>query len=281
MTISRNILLVAGVWILATAAFAQAQMVTRTITKTDRFDFGAGGTVAITGAPVGSITIKGSRTNEIEITATIKLTAASESDLNKLAEITGFVTDEGQSRTVISTIGTHTKQLLKKAGKKIPKNLMGLPFRVDYVISVPRYCDLEVDSGSGDLTVTGVEGSLFANLLESNAVVELSSGSTVLTIGKGSADVSLAARGWRGRSVSVQVGSGDVTAHLPTVLSADIDAVVLRSGSIDNTYPNLKPRDRHVQFSDKSILAKAGVGGPQLKFSVGDGHLRLMPLVLN
>lgn len=267
--------------ILTLTAVAQKPLVTRTITKTDSFAFGAGGTVAITGAPQGSITITGAQTNQIEITAKIELNAATEADLDKLAEVTGFLTDEGLSRTVISTYGTHTKQLLKRAGKKLPKNLNGLAFRIDYTISVPKYCDLEIDSGVGDLTVKGVEGSLFANLLESNATVELVSGATSLTIGRGTADVSLAARGWKGRSATISLGNGELTVHLPTNLSADIDAVVVKSGDIENTFPNLKPRDRRSQFTKTAVLAKAGVGGPPLKFSVGDGKIRLLPLVLN
>src|SRR5437773_2301549 len=57
----------------------------RTTTKTDKFDFGAGGTVAITGAPAGSIRVTGSNKNEIEITAEIELQASSEADLARLA----------------------------------------------------------------------------------------------------------------------------------------------------------------------------------------------------
>lgn len=278
MMIRKLIFVSACICLFVTAMSAQRS---RTITKADGFDFGAGGTVAITGAPQGSITITGSQTNRIEIMATIELHARSDSDLDKLAEITGFVTDESMSRAVITTIGTHAKQLLKKAGKKLPKDLEGLPFRVDYVISVPKYCDLEIDGGIGNLNIKGVEGSLFANLIESNATVELVSGTSNLTIGKGSADVSLAAKGWRGRSASINLGSGDLTVHLPTNLSADLDAVVVKSGTIKNDFPNLKPRDRHTPFTDRTILAKAGVGGPSVKFSVGDGSLTLLPLVLN
>src|SRR5436853_5907008 len=119
--------------------------VKRTITKTDRFDFGAGGTIAITGAPRGSIRIVGGQTNEIEITAVIELEAPTEAGITKLAEITGFLTSEGVAKVTITSIGTHAKQLLKKAGKKIPKELANLPFAINYTIAVPRYCHLEID----------------------------------------------------------------------------------------------------------------------------------------
>lgn len=274
----RSIFSLLIVGICAIVGASQSLTVKRTITKTDRFDFGAGGTVAITGAPTGSIVISPADKNEIEIVATIELQARSENELNKLAEITGFVTEESISKTEILTIGTHSKQLLKKNKIKLPKDLSTLPFRVDYTIKVPRYTDLEIDGGIGDLNIKGVEGSILVNFVDANARIELISGAANIAVGKGSADIALASRGWRGRSANIQVGTGDLTMHLPTNLSADIDALVLRSGKIENSFPDLRPRDRKIKFTDKSIIAKAGTGGVQLKFGVGDGTLKIEPL---
>ena len=254
--------------------------VKRTITKTEIVDFGPGGTLTVTGAPNGSIRIVGAQTKEVEIVATIELEAPNAAGLDKLAEVTGFVAEGSASRVVITSIGTHAKQLLKKSGKKLPKELLGLPFRIDYVIRVPRYIDLEIDGGKGDLAVENIEGSMRINFLESNAKVAIISGSINLTIGKGDVDVAFAARGWRSRLVNIQVAAGDLNVHLPPNLSADLDAVVLRTGSIENNFPDLKPRDRKVPFTERAIIAKAGVGGVSLKFSVGDGTLRLDKLVL-
>lgn len=250
----------------------------RTITKTDRFDFRPGGTVMITGAPNGSIEVMGTTANEIEITARIELRAANESDRDVLAGLIGFSTDESPIRTVIMTVGSHNKFGLKKLPKKFAQSLMTAPFSVHYVIKVPRYVDIEIDGGKGDLTIRGVEGSIRANFLDSNARVEIVSGTAVLAVGKGSADISFGPRGWRGRSADIQVGEGDMTVRLPTTLSADIEASVLRSGGIENEFPDLKPRDRKVAFTGRSMIAKAGVGGGTMKFSVGDGKLRIEPL---
>lgn len=250
----------------------------RSITKTDKFDFGAGGTVAIVGAPNGSIRVTGGSKNEIEITAVIGLEAATEGDLATLAQVTGFITDESVSRTGIITIGTHDKAAMKKLGKKFPKNLIGLPFAVDYVITVPRYCDLEIDGGKGDLSISGVEGSILVNVLETNGKIDVIGGSLSATVGSGKLDVALGVGGWRGRTANIQVATGDLTVRLPANASAEIDAVILRTGGIENSLTNLKPRDRKAVFTEKSILAKAGAGGPSLKFTVGDGTLRLARL---
>lgn len=261
---------------LSMAVFAQTPtMQKRTITKTDRFDFGVGGTVAITGAPTGSVRVAGWQKNEIEITAVIELQARTDVDLTKLAEITGFVTDESPGRTGIVSIGTHNKAGLKKLPKNFPKNLLGLPFRIDYVINVPHFCDLEIDGGKGDLSIAGVEGAMRINFIESKAKIEVISGATTATFGSGSVEVGIGTHGWRARSATIQVASGDLTVRLPANLSADIDAVILKTGKIENTLPGMKPRDRKVVFTDKSIMAKAGVGGVPLKFTVGDGTLKM------
>lgn len=254
---------------------APGAQVKRTITKTDRFDFGVGGTVAITGAPQGSIKVIGGQKNEIEIVAKIDLQAATEKDISTLADITGFVTDEGVAKVSILSLGTHAKQLLKRSGKKIPKELATLPFRIDYTITVPRYCDLEIDGGFGELSVENVEGSLFVNFIETHASLTLTSGTGNVTVQRGSVDVAFGPRNWKGRSASIQVGQGDITAHFPSTLSANLDLVVLRSGAIENGIPDLVPRDRKVAFTARSIFAKAGVGGPPIKLGVGDGTIKV------
>jgi hypothetical protein len=267
------------VWLVALAmalcVSGISAQVTRTLTKSDRFDFGAGGTVAVTGAPQGSIHITGSKTNEIEITAQIQLNAPTEADLSKLAEITGFVLDESIAKVTILSFGTHSKQLLKKSGKKVPKNLIGLPFRIDYTISVPRYCDLEIDGGVGDITVENVEGSMFINFIEAKAVLTFATGAANVTIQKGSVDATFGRGPWRGRNANIQVGTGGIVAHVPSTLSADLDVIILRSGKIDNSFPGLKPRDRKAPLTEKSIIARAGPGGPPVKLGVGDGTIKI------
>lgn len=247
----------------------------RSITKTDKFDFGPGGTVAIVGAPNGSITVTGGATNEIEITGVINLQAGTDADLVKLARVTGFITDESVSRTGIISIGTHDKASLKKLDKKFPKHLLGLPFSIDYVITVPRYTDLEIDGGKGDLSISGVEGSMRINFIETNAKIDVIGGSISAIVGSGTVNLNMGVGGWRAREANIQVGKGDLSVRLPPNASAEIDAVVLRSGSIENSLADLKPRDRKVAFTEKAVIAKAGVGGPALRFTVGDGTLKL------
>lgn len=266
--------LLLAIFALVTAGQAQ-QLLKKTTTKTDRLDFGAGGTIAIAGAPNGSITVVGSSKNEIEVTAEIEIQAATEADLKRLAAVTDFITQESTGRFGVITVGTQNRVGDKKLWKNFPKALMGLPYRVDYKLSVPRYSDIEIDGGKGELNISGIDGALRVNYLEANAKIELNGGSSNVTIGTGTADVTIASKGWRGRSVDLQMVKGDLTVHLPTTISAEIDATILRTGKIENGFPGLKPRVRKGEFTDRSIVARAGNGGIPIKFTVGDGTLRL------
>ncbi|MEJ7623292.1 MAG: hypothetical protein WKF34_04820 [Pyrinomonadaceae bacterium] len=250
----------------------------RRITKTDRFDFGAGGSVTITGAPSGSIRVVGGSKSEVEIVAEIEISSANGADFAKLGDVTGFLANNDNVRATISSIGSHNKFGLKKLPKNFPKHLLAVPYRVNYTITVPHYTDVEVEGGRGDFSISGVEGALSVNLIESKADIEITSGAATVTIGTGTANVSFGAKGWRGRAASIQVAKGDLNVRLPINASANVSAVVLRTGAIENNISDLKPLDRTVPFSAKSIAAKSGVGGPPLKFVVGDGVLRLARL---
>jgi hypothetical protein len=253
------------------------QLLKRTTTKTDKFDFASGGTVAIVGAPNGSIRIKSSNKNEIEITAEIEVQAATEADLALLTNVTGFVVDERLGRASIITIGTHNKLADKKLWKKFPQRLAALPFRINYTISVPLYSNLEIDGGKGDLSISNIDGAIRVNFVDTNAKIEVN-GDLDAIIGSGKVDVMFGTRSWRARPASVQMGTGELVVYLPLNASAEIDATILKTGVIENKFAGLKPRNRKLPFTERSIAAKAGVGGPQLKFTVGDGTLKIMPL---
>jgi hypothetical protein len=256
------------------AASAQSLPFKRTITKTDRLDFGAGGTVAVAGAPAGSIKVVGSPKNEIEIVAEIEVQAGSDADALKLAESSGFLLDESRVRTSIISIGGFNKFGTKKLPKDFRKELLAATLRIAYTVTVPRYTDLEIDGGKGDISISGVDGAIRINSLEGDTVVDAAGGNAFISVGSGSLSLGFSPRAWHGRIADVQVASGDVTVRLPSSLNVEIDANVARTGSIENLVPELKPRDRKVPFTERSIAAKHGFGGPPLRFVVGSGKIK-------
>jgi hypothetical protein len=257
--------------------FAQTKtLLKRTTYKTEKAEFGAGGTVSVVGAPVGSIEIEGWRKNEVEITAEIEVQAESENDLAQLAAVSGFTLDVTMGRLSVTSVGTHDKDYLKRAagGKKFPKNLLNMPFRVDYKIKVPLFSDLEIDGGRGAFVLSNVEGAMRINFLETNAKIKLSGGAVVGTFGSGDVEIEFLQRSWRGSGVDIQMANGTMNLSLPANLNAEVDAKVLRTGKIENSYALLKPRDR-TKFSEKLITAKSGAGGATFSFTIGDGELKI------
>ena len=275
----RSILFVVFISIFALSTFSQnPTLVKRTTYKTDKFDFGAGGTLSVAGAPNGSIRVEGWSKNEIEISAEIELNAQTEADLDQLAKVTGFSLEESMGRTGIISVGTHDKAYLKRVSKKFPKTLVGLPFKIDYVIKVPKFCDLQIDGGKGDLYIAGIEGTMKINYLNAKATLNLVGGGVLATFGGGTVNVSVPTRSWRGRFADIRLATGTMNVSLPPSLNAELDASILRTGKIDNTYADLKPKTRKDTFTEKLIAAKSGIGGVPLKFTVGDGTLNIFQL---
>jgi hypothetical protein len=271
-------ILATSLFLCVSFAMAYGQTLKRVVTKTDKLDFGAGGTVAIVGAPTGSIRVESAERNEIEIDAEITLEAQNEADLSALESVTTFVMDESLGRVAISSVGANDTRYLKRIAKKFPRRLVGLPFQIDYVIKVPRYCDLQIDGGKGDISISGVEGAIRLTSQESNTKIDLVGGALNATIGKGKVSVTIPNRSWRGSGIDIALANGEMDVYFPVNVSAELDASILRTGKIENSLLDLKPRIRTVKFTDTSISARSGNGGVPMKFTVGDGTLRLLTL---
>ncbi len=261
-------------------SFAQTKpLIKRTTYKSEKIEFGAGGTISIIGAPAGSIEIEGWQKNEVEISAEIIMEAETEADLAHLAGVNGFLIDNSSINLRITSVGTHDKRYIKRVAKDFPKKLLGTPFRIDYTIKVPLYSDLNVDGGRGSFSLSGVEGAIIVKYLEADANLKLNGGTVSAIFGGGTIDVTFTNPSWRGRNADIQLAKGAMNVNLPPNLSADLNASVLRTGKIENSYEFLKPRGQ-TKFSEKIINAKAGNGGATLSFTVGDGTLKLSENVI-
>lgn len=258
----------------ATPSPPAAPLLTRTTTRHETRRFGYGGMLTIVGPPTGSIAIEGWQRNEVEVVADIEWRANTEQDLTRLAAIDNFVLDEDANHLSILTSGTHDKAFMKRFAKGFPKKLIGLPWKINYRIKVPISTDLEINAGNGPLKLSGVEGAIRVNALESDATIALTGGLVSVTVLRGSIKLDIPARSWRGQGAEVRLATGELTIGLPTGFSADIDADVLRLGTIQNDYPDLEPRERG-SITARSMRARAGVGGATLRFTLGDGTLRI------
>jgi hypothetical protein len=251
-----------------------APLMTRTTTGHDSRRLGFGGAVSIVGAPAGSITIEGWPRSEVEVNTEVELHAPSVAELDRLARINGFAIDEDANHIRILTTGTHDKKYLKRVAKDLPKTLIGLPWKVDYHIKVPAMTDLAIDAGNGPIKVSGVEGSIRINALESVTDLSLTGSDLSVLVQKGVVNFTIPARSWHGLRAEIRVASGNLNLDLMPGFSGDINAEVLRTGEIKNLLPNLEPRERN-SIGPRSVKARAGSGGAVMTLTVGDGTIQI------
>lgn len=256
------------------ATTAPTTLLKRTSIKTDRRPLGYGGRVTLVGAPVGSVTIEGWKQSDVEITAEIEVQGATEAELAALATVTGFGVDEQMNSIGIITTGTHDKAFMKKNAKNFPKKLLGLPWSINYHLKVPQLCDLDVNAGKGSFSLIGVEGGILVKAQESEATVNATGGDLIVTVGAGSVTLNVLGRGWRGRGAEVNVVAGKLNVNLPSTFNAYINAQIIRTGEIENSYAGLKPMER-TTATPKAITGRAGTGGALLNLKVSDGTVRI------
>ena len=269
-----SLLLVAGPVYSQKTATPEVQLLTRTSTRRETARFSYGGTVTLIAAPRGSVTVEGWQRNEVEVTANIELKGPSEADLDQLAKVNTFVFDEDLNHISILTTGTHDRAFMKQSAKKFPKQLLNLPWKIDYRVRVPINTDLEVNAGHGEVKLSGVEGALRISATESDTALTLTGGTVTTTVTAGSITLAIPTRSWRGGGADVRIASGTINVDLQPGFSGDIDAEVLRTGKIINTYDGLTSREKP-GLTERTVRGRAGAGGPYFKFTVGDGTVNI------
>ena len=252
----------------------EIELLTRTTRRQETRRFSYGGTVTLIAAPRGSVTVEGWSRNEVELTADIELKGPTEADLDQLARVNSFVFDEDLNHLSVLTTGTHDRAYMKRAEKKFPKNLLNMPWKIDYRLRVPVNTDLEVNAGHGTLKLSGVEGALRLSATESDTSLSLTGGTVSTTVTAGSITLAIPARSWRGAGAELRIASGTINVDLQPGFSGDIDAEILRTGKIVNTFEGLASREKP-GITERTVRARAGAGGAYFKFTVGDGTVNI------
>lgn len=281
---------------------SNSTLLTRRTTRREVRRFPYGSSLALLGAPAGSVTIEAWSRPEIEIEADIESRAASEADLDQLALVNNFIVDaESPNRIQILTVGTHDRKYLKRVAKNFPKRLLNADWKINYRLRVPALIDLELNTGRGAVRLTGMEGSLRLTAIEGDVTLGLAGGDLAATVGTGTITLRPTSRSWRGRGVDVRLGSGTFNVELPADFNAAIDANVLRTGRIEQTYPGLTAPDDNSLISSsttsttstnstnatpittaqtpslRTLRVRAGTGGTPFVLTIGDGLLRILP----
>jgi len=278
MTKFKLVLLTVILLLPATAVFSQSApeitLLTRTSTRRETRRFSYGGTVTLIAAPRGSVTVEAWSRNEVELRADIELKGPTEADLDQLANVNSFVLDEDLNHLRVLTTGTHDRTFMKRSAKNFPKKLLNLPWKIDYRLRVPVTTDLEINAGHGPVKLSGVEGAVRLSATESETALTLTGGTVATTVAAGVINFSIPSRSWRGGGADLRIASGTINVELPPGFSGDIDADVLRTGKIVNTYEGLQSREKP-GITERTVRARAGSGGAYFKFTVGDGTVNV------
>jgi hypothetical protein len=256
------------------AAALPVQLLKRSTTRRETRRFSYGGTITVIGAPRGSVTIEGWQRNEVELVADIELNAQTEADLDQLATVNRFVFDEDLNHLSVLTTGTHDRSYMKKAAKNFPRNLLNLPWKIDFKLRVPANTDLEVNAGYGPVKLSGVEGSMRISATESETALTLTGGIVSTTVTAGAVTLTIPARSWRGGGADIRLATGVINVDLPPGFNGDIDAEILRTGKIVNAHDGLAAREKP-GITERTVRARAGAGGAFFKFTVGDGTVNI------
>ena len=246
----------------------------RTTTRREVRRLGFGGTLTLVGAPVGSITIEGWSRSEVDITAEIQIRADTEADLDRLAALNNFTLDDDTNHIRVLTMGTHDKVFMRSVAKKFPKELLGLPWKIDYRIRVPISIDLDINAGRGPVSLGGIEGDVRLTASEGEAKLNLAGGSLAVTIASGKVNLIVPLRSWRRGGVDIRMAVGDITLELPSGFSADLDGEILRAGQINYAYGELEVREKP-GLTPRKMKARAGVGGSFFQLTVGVGTINI------
>jgi len=248
---------------------------TRTATRREVRRFAYGGTVTIIGAPKGSVTLEGWSRSEVEVVADIELKAETEADLDRLAAVNNFSFDDDTNHISILTIGTHDRAYMKKTAKNFPKNLLNLPWKIDYKIKVPAITDVEINAGHGPVNVSALEGALRLSAIESETILTMGGGVVSATVTAGNVRFVVPVRSWRGGGADIRIAAGVLNVELPPGFNGDIDADILRTGKIVDNFGQLETRQKP-GITEKIVRARAGAGGAFFKFTVGEGTLNFV-----
>ncbi|MCS6873495.1 MAG: hypothetical protein N2Z23_05150 [Pyrinomonadaceae bacterium] len=256
-------------------ALCLCQVKKATVYKAESFDFMMGGTVTIIGAPVGSISVEGWQKNEVAVEAEIQIQAENEADISLLSSVTGFILDRDVNHSRVVSVGVHDRNYIKRVARNFPRRLLNLPFRIDYKLKVPAYCDLEINGGKGSFYLQGVDGTISVRFIESgDARMNVSGGAIDAFFGNGDVQIDVLTSSWRGRFLNVGLGSGQLQVKLPVSVNAELQASVLQNGRIDNQF-SIKPK-LDEQVNDRQIKARLGSGGAVLSFRVANGIIKIL-----
>lgn len=142
---------------------------------------------------------------------------------------------------------------------------------VEFFLYVPRGARLdEIDLVNGSLKVTGVEGSVHADLVNGKAILRELGGDVDVSTVNGPIEAELT-RFEANQEVSLESVNGRLEVTLPAGARADVEAETVH-GSIENAFGLEVKRDG---FVGRSLRGSIGGGGPRIQLENVNGSITI------
>lgn len=175
--------------------------------------------VKLSAGPWGNVRVVAKRTSTVTIDGRVVISAPSQAELDQLASTISVLADPTPTSIEILTKGPHDKKWMKNF-KKFPDRLKGMPWRVDFTLTVPEFTSLTIEVGDGESTIEGVQGIISVVSLRGAIRTREIAGATRLTAYNGNVEIMTSQRTWRGGNLAASA-TGDVTIIAPRGFSAD------------------------------------------------------------
>ena len=128
---------------------------------------------------------------------------------------------------------------------------------------------VSISSGNGELQVEGAHGDVDASTGNGDVTISTSTGPVSVSTGNGRINVDMAALKSDG-DMDFSTGNGSIDVKFPSNLSAIVEA----SGSAKDVETDF-PMQMDAGWNSRHLEAKIGNGGRRIRFSTGNGHIRI------
>lgn len=128
---------------------------------------------------------------------------------------------------------------------------------------------VSISSGNGELQVEGAHGDVDASTGNGDVTISTSTGPVSVSTGNGRINVDMAALKSDG-DMDFSTGNGSIEVKFPSNLSAIVES----SGSAKDFETDF-PMQMDAGWSSRHLEAKIGNGGRRIRFSTGNGHIRI------
>ena len=214
-----------------------------------------GGPLRVDARPNGGVQVKGWDQATVAGSARIQVQADSEAEARAIA-----------GQIVVGETGG----ALRADG---PTTGEGRSWSVNFVLSAPRYSDLEIDAVNGPIGIAGISGQITATTKNGPISLADVGGSVRARATNGPLNIVLTGTSWEGEGLDAETRNGPVSIAVPDGYSAELDARTV-NGPFRLGIPVTVQGDLPVGRA-RSIKAPIGAGGAPIRVATTNGPMSI------